>query len=737
MASKTKRHVGFVVLFLAASALYYLPIVAVLQGTDWSHPTVYVGSTRIAPQTQLPSDCSPEFTDPSAITVRWDTWKPLKRVARVLELSGVPGFWTWALCAFGLLTLTVCWRAAQEEHPDTALKATLKALAFAGLLTLLVYIIFISVTEMKTESVTKGFVDPSVRQAVSVAFTSLDSRWSLSAGLGGYTLLLVASFIAGIILAALYMDLIRNGLGNMLIRRAATRYGKQERYSLIMRDDEIELRASNLKVVWLPWPHVVWSEESRESVLPVAQFWDHARQQGMRVRPEEVAESITREVQIDLVSIHNQVDAQFRSTALKCVHLELDRRVRALQNGMPDEQRKDAQALVQDVSDRTLSKFREDLVAGALETASDELVPFKNIVAESLRGRVIDTLRSSGDISTLLPVGARFFAAHGTTSMVVIEQQPQVRTLYWRKGSLEKYLHDLAGWGVTVTDEMRQRVKERPLFEVALPYLVFLFRFVEGIFRDVWIYCRTSPLERFADELYLPPLPHVRQGDGLLCLGDINIQPGPGSIAEVTDALMAYFWQSRFDYRHWAGYFRNGEEMHPDLRTLWSWEEASRRDPRFILEAKFPVPIAEHAKSPSALWQETIKDTLAAELLTYDALMARALEDGEAALRKIVTDFVRAVSVERRYPRTIEEELNRALKGATDAILASIKERVDALPDEADSEAVRRAWNEAVIQAVSAALARRVSARGTVMPDLTTKELVAIMRSHGKPERRN
>lgn len=118
---------------------------------------------------------------------------------------------------------------------------------------------------------------------------------------------------------------------------------------------------------------------------------------------------------------------------------------------------------------------------------------------------------------------------------------------------------------------------------LAFPYLVKAFVFDAGRFARLAIFYRTAPLTSPDDVLYAANLPNQVYG-GYVCMphGFADTLAGLSHARAIAEIERA-FWGSTWNYDLTGDWGRSAYQ-HPELRSPWAWEEATRRDPTFMLD---------------------------------------------------------------------------------------------------------------------------------------------------------
>lgn len=215
------------------------------------------------------------------------------------------------------------------------------------------------------------------------------------------------------------------------------------------------------------------------------------------------------------------------------------------------------------------------------------LIESKRVLASSLipeRGKLV-----------LLPPNCCFHYAEADREVFVIQDTPQVRTVYWqtmyrgespvyermRARVVEKNLHHL--WKETRA-QFTDRLQKQGVFQLSFPYMLRFYLFIAGQYDRVTMWYRSAPLASDRDDLFVPNLPN-RDTDGRLCItDDAHRRRTTNSTAETIMFIEKEFWSSPWT-DHWTENFVRYTSRIPELSSPWEWEYASKADPLFILRA--------------------------------------------------------------------------------------------------------------------------------------------------------
>jgi hypothetical protein len=189
----------------------------------------------------------------------------------------------------------------------------------------------------------------------------------------------------------------------------------------------------------------------------------------------------------------------------------------------------------------------------------------------------------------VLPPGARWLCRRQDLLMLVVEHPPQGRTLRvsaGKKGGEEAY-HS---------------------FRVAFPYIVYVLTFYRDSFEEMKMFYRAAPLATLEDTLCHTNLPNVRGEPGHYGSQRVCLRYRPEllegmPLAQVTPALIDFFWSTGFNQDIAASAFERAQQLDPRLASLASWEAASRDNPLFPLEVNWEPA----GRNLPGLWAECLK----------------------------------------------------------------------------------------------------------------------------------
>lgn len=223
-----------------------------------------------------------------------------------------------------------------------------------------------------------------------------------------------------------------------------------------------------------------------------------------------------------------------------------------------------------------LRKYQQKISVGIQDSFSDLLVDFKANTTQEIfntagRWKIVD------HEPFLFPKDCRFCYQRGNSIVVVIEQNPQVRTLLLDRRILAPI--DIGGPNFTdQADPVR--------LPIALPYVVFVIHFRANVLEHTQVLSgiytgwRISSLKSINDELLTPLLPNVHSGL-TVCMGHTKAT-SDGPISQQVEEAITFYWSSRFNNDLSKNWWLK-KTLSSKLASGQIWSENSQRDSTFIL----------------------------------------------------------------------------------------------------------------------------------------------------------
>jgi hypothetical protein len=310
--------------------------------------------------------------------------------------------------------------------------------------------------------------------------------------------------------------------------------------------------------------------------------------------------------------------------------------------------------------------YQQKVAVGIEDSASDLLDTFKKNITNQIIERSSGWRIAQRDYF-LLPKGCRFCFQKGNNKIVVIECEPQVRTLSFSAG-MQNYHDQYAG-------ESSERAT------LSLPYIVFVFVFTNDKFLNVRSFWRTAPLKNLNDDLHCCVLPNTHIG-GVLCLGkDVLLYSSirhDSTISEVCETIIGSYWSSQFNTDLSVEWWSK-QTISNKIATGILWQENTVRDPLFI----FGVPFRLYKTL-----REVIDSTSVVEELTESVFRQSVCSDVDRCVEKLfhkITAYLKKTKFEKHSPKDIEESLKTHMKNSVTELIevvASLHHEINKLSSE-------------------------------------------------------
>lgn len=179
-----------------------------------------------------------------------------------------------------------------------------------------------------------------------------------------------------------------------------------------------------------------------------------------------------------------------------------------------------------------------------------------------------------------IPEGVRIVRQRGDVVVLVLEEQPQVRTVQW------------------LADESPVPFGVGAVYRTAR--LAFLFIITVVAFRAGGLtgyqqcFYRTEPIGALSDTLFYPNLYNVADGFGQtcwLCLVNLRCDLSSLSWNDKVREIRRHLWGAAFnqssELHEGMSYWAAMRTIDPHYKSLAAWEEASRTDPFFPLKVQW------------------------------------------------------------------------------------------------------------------------------------------------------
>jgi hypothetical protein len=336
-----------------------------------------------------------------------------------------------------------------------------------------------------------------------------------------------------------------------------------------------------------------------------------------------------------------------------------------------------AEAVLSDVVLETIKRYQQKLNVGVADSVADLLDTFKQKVSTAIFEMDNEWRAASKTELLLYPRGCRFCYNRGHNTIIVIEQDPQVRSL-------------------SMPSEMLGEEESRGGYDtrvaLALPYSIFFFHFREGRFSHLYLGWRNRTLSSLNDEICRPVLPNLH--DNLeVCLGRGNILTG--SIDNQVRSVLHGFWGSQFNSdlsSHWW----NKGNLDQRIRSANSWHDLSLEDPMFILSVPFRRYKTVQEMVDFIAAEETVDES------EFRHRLGEQIDQHVEGLFNKIMRYFKKTKFERHAPKDIKQEIGKHVGEVAQELVEVIHAlhlEIDSLKEEVrceppDTEPKSEFWSE-------------------------------------------
>lgn len=331
-------------------------------------------------------------------------------------------------------------------------------------------------------------------------------------------------------------------------------------------------------------------------------------------------------------------------------------------------------ALIQDILTKvciqTIHKQQQKVNVNLQDSIADLLNNFKKSIEQKIFDLNQKWTLSSGMEPFLFPRNCRFVYSKGKNVVVVIEQEPCIRTLRFDKQLLDNTI-----------GRNNQTVNKQLL----VPYCLFILHFEKEKFCGLYTVWRKSAICDLKDIVYNPILPNIHKNYNV-CRGKDKIVGN--NLSQSCEFVVSNFWNSIFnvDLRHfWDQMSKTG------IKNVDDWEQRSSNP--FLYN---DVELQGTSTLKKIIDQCFIND------VSLDAVELRKQlsEDIDLCTKKMfdkLTSYVKSNKFEKFYPNDIRKELSNSLDSIFNEIEILLNKMSDAVPVQSSTyrwEKGGPAWQE-------------------------------------------
>jgi hypothetical protein len=307
--------------------------------------------------------------------------------------------------------------------------------------------------------------------------------------------------------------------------------------------------------------------------------------------------------------------------------------------------------IIESLVTKASSRFKQELEGENDEILDRVLRQFRAKVARCSWKASQKWCKWNEDGPVLMPDFTRIYYRKGNTEILVQEFPPQVRLMKFKAALSNRE---------NTSQELEGSPDSIQTYSLALPYVVFLFKFVNGTYTEVRCAFNDRPLRRLEERPLRPYISNLDSNLGV-CLGSSfdRSQLQVGNITQQASYVLDHFWHSAYS-DEWAAHFWNSrshfQENDQRLSSLENWQEHSQENSLFVVE---DVDWLKHQEESFgdiivSMFEGDIENNDLQEGL-YTELVEKFLED----IKKTYAESVAAV--EERIAKPLSEQLTEDL----------------------------------------------------------------------------
>lgn len=229
----------------------------------------------------------------------------------------------------------------------------------------------------------------------------------------------------------------------------------------------------------------------------------------------------------------------------------------------------DIKSAVSELIEQVLDKCKKEATAAVYEELTFETSKYCDIVVRKAWTTLQNSSKWLEKAPWLFPDHTRFYYRKGKTEVVIQEFPPQIRYLKF-------------------TGAIADRAEDVCAYSLALPYVIFISKFVDGLYSECEVAFSDRPL-KYLNEI--PYRPYFSNLDPTLklCEGidfDRNALE-KGNLTQQMAFVINHFWNTLFSIDANSHFIANKQYFSQNdkrLATLENWQNASIENPLFVIE---------------------------------------------------------------------------------------------------------------------------------------------------------
>lgn len=247
---------------------------------------------------------------------------------------------------------------------------------------------------------------------------------------------------------------------------------------------------------------------------------------------------------------------------------------------MNKENKEKLRNLILDFIETYNKRFKQELLGDNEEFLDRTIRNYRSKISRISWKKAQSWCKWEEDGPVLMPDNTRIYYKKGDTEVVLQEFQPQIRLMKFKGGLVSKK---------NSTDNVKEEeVSKSYHYSLALPYVVFIFKFINGVFIEVKCMFSDRPLKKLDEKPFKPYFSNI-DTTLAVCLGQSfdKSQLIKDDIYQQVALVLNHFWHSAYNdewsYHYWnyKSYFEKYDKRLADLN---SWQNSSIDNPLFVIE---------------------------------------------------------------------------------------------------------------------------------------------------------
>jgi hypothetical protein len=299
---------------------------------------------------------------------------------------------------------------------------------------------------------------------------------------------------------------------------------------------------------------------------------------------------------------------------------------------------------------KSIKSYQKKLNVGVQDSVSDLVDNFKKDITDSVFETCKIEWRISNKSCHLFPKGCRFFYDKGDTTIVVIEQEPQVRSILLDNGIMGNKYNPSEGF------------TRLPL---SFPYVFFVIHFDKNKFKNLYSFWNNHSLKTLKDILYMPIIPNIHM-NFKVCTGNLEKLNFNQDINLICEEIISNFWNSKFN-NDLSNYWWEKDRINSNLKNAKEWSKKSLEDSSFILKVR-----SNKEKTLDCLINNITKNDFELDQTTLKQELYEDIESFTENLFHKILRYFSSVKFEKHYPKNTFNLLKNNIKKSNNSLLILI-----------------------------------------------------------------